>query len=692
VAAVEEAAEAEMTRRDFKHHPQARFKNLARMTQNEARTEAEALREGIEHHNELYFVKDQPKISDALYDKLFARLQAIEAKFPTLQTASSPTQRVGARPVGKLNRTEHAAPMLSLHSVTRQDDIAGFDDFVKHQAGSRTVQYFLDPKFDGVSVELVYEHGRFVRGATRGDGQMGEDISTNLKTIKDVPARLRSKRTVKFLSVRGEAYIPTDAFQRMNKARIERNEEPLANPRNAAAGILRRLEPEVVAQWPLKVVVYDVLKVEGAKLTTQQETWKQLQRWGLKASTPAQRAKSLDAVVKFHQRLERQRDSLPVEIDGVVVKLDDLALAEKLGTRHRSPRGAIAWKFAPREEVTTLEEIVVQVGRTGVLTPVALLAPVDVGGVTVSRATLHNEREVLRKDVRPGDKVRIARAGDVIPEVVERVKTTRRRGKSFSMPRKCPSCGAKVVQEGANSFCPAGLTCSAQLVACVTHYASRDALDIAGLGEETVRQLADRGLVKDVADLYALTISDLKSLAAFATRSAEKLHKAIQDSKHPRLDRFLYALGIRHVGERTARVLARRFGSLDKLRDANEYQIARAAGAVAAHRVQQFFDDAAIQRVLQRLQKAGVKPEEAPVRKQRQTLAGKTFVFTGTLSDMTREEAQEAVEARGGKAASSVSSRTDFVVAGESPGSKLDQAHRKGVSVLTKSEFQKKLA
>lgn len=681
-----------MARRDFKRRPQAKFKELEELTKKEAREEAEMLREGIEYHDYLYFEKDQPRISDALYERLFARLQALEEKFPELQSDASPTRRVGAKPTGKLKRFEHAAPMLSLQAVSHEKDVARFDEFVRQHVDDRPAHYFLEPKFDGVSVELVYKNGHFQRGATRGDGQMGENISANLETIKSVPKRLRSKRAPRFLSVRGEAYLRKDAFQRMNKERIERNEEPFANPRNATAGILRRLEPLVVAQWPLQLVVYDVLKAEGGKLKTQQETWKQLKRWGFKSGEPSRRASTLDAIVKFHQRLEEERDDLPVEIDGVVIKVDDLAVAEKLGTRHRSPRWALAWKFSPREEVTTLEEIVVQVGRTGVLTPVALVAPVDVGGVTVSRATLHNEREVRRKDIRPGDKVRIVRAGDVIPEIVERVKPPRNKRRApFSMPRHCPSCGTKVVQEEPNYFCPAGLACPAQLIACVTHYASREALDIAGLGEETVRQLAERGRLKDVADLYHLRSVDLKTLAGFATKSATKLHRAIQDTRRPRLDRLLFALGIRHVGGRTARLLARKFGSLDKLREADEEQIAHTVGPAVARSVVQFFHDKTNKRVLGRLAKAGIHAEQMPIQKERQSLAGKTFVFTGALSDMTRDEAQEAVEARGGRAASSVSESTDYVVAGEGPGSKLAAGRQKGVQILSEPEFYKML-
>jgi len=678
-------------KRDFKKRPTAKFKALEKLTKGEAREEAQALREGIKYHDYLYYEKNQPKISDAQYDKLFRRLQDLEQKFPEFESDDSPTRRVAGRPVTKAKPVEHAAPMLSLHSAADKEEIARFDQFVKRHADGRAVGYFLEPKFDGVSVELVYEDGQFQRAATRGDGERGDDVSAILKTSKDVPKRLRgTKRVPQLLSVRGEAYLSKRAFQRLNKERLLEGLPPFANPRNAAAGILHRLEP-ATARWPLELVAYDVLKVQGGELKTQHDAWKQLARWGFKASSPAARARKLDDIAKYHRRLEQRRERLPVEIDGVVIKLDDLSTARDLGTRHRSPRAALAWKFEPREEVTVLEDIVVQVGRTGTLTPVALLAPVDVGGVTVSRATLHNEREVHRKDLRPGDTVRIKRAGDVIPEVVERVKSPRRRGRKFSMPKKCPACGAKVVQEGPNYFCPAGISCPGQLVGSLTHFGSREALDIAGLGEETARQLVERDLVHDVADLYRLTVEDLQSLEGFAEGSARKLRNAIQGAKRPRLDRFLYALAIRRVGERTARTLAREFGSLRRLREAEEDQVGRVVGPVVARSVRKFFDDAAHKRILQRLEKYGVKPQDMPVQKKAQTLKDKTFVFTGTLSESTRNEAKEAVEARGGRIASSVSRNTDYLVVGENPGSKLAEARRNRVRTMDEAGFRKVL-
>jgi DNA ligase (NAD+) len=682
-----------MRRRDFKTHPQAKFKALGRLTKKEAREEAEALRGGIEYHNCLYFEKNQPIISDALYDKLFRRLQGLEARFPELRSPKSPTRWVGGQPKKERKPVEHAAPMLSLHAAAGPDEVARFDEFVKRQCNSEAVHYFLEPKFDGVSIELVYENGEFRRAATRGDGQRGDDVSDNLKASKDFVPRLPGSKSIPaFLSVRGEAYLSRKAFQRINKERLLENLETFANPRNAAAGLLHRLDSRVTRRWPVEIIVYDVLRVEGIELKTQKEVWGQVRKWGFKNSQPAQRTNSRDGIFRFHERLEQARDNLPFEIDGIVIKVDDRQAAERLGTRHRSPRGALAWKFAPREEVTVLEDIVVQVGKSGALTPVALLSPVDVGGVTISRATLHNEQEVHRKDLRVGDKVRIKRAGDVIPEIVERVGSARgRRGSQFSMPKKCPVCGTAIVKEGANSYCPAGITCPGQLVCCLTHLASREALDIEGLGEETARQLVERELVRDVADLFELTAEDLQTLTGYAVGSATKLYESIQAAKRSRLNRYLYGLAIRHVGQRTARLLAQEFSTLAELRDADEDRIARVAGPVVARSVRRFFDSPANIRVLKRLEKSGVTVQGMPVVKSRQGLNGKTFVFTGTLLHYTREEAKEAVESLGGHAASSVSRNTDYLVVGANPGSKLTDANESGIKIIDESAFRQLL-
>jgi DNA ligase (NAD+) len=680
-----------MRRRDFKKHPVAQFRPLSRLTSKEARMEVGALREGIEYHNELYYVKNRPEISDALYDKLFRRLQALEKKFPALRSPASPTQRVGEEPRMERALVAHAAPMLSLHAAADEMEVGRFHELARRASGGKSVRYFLEPKFDGVSVELVYRDGAFERAATRGDGHTGDDVTRNLKAGRGFPQRLRrSGIRPNFLSVRGEAYFTKSVFLELNKQRIVENLEPFANPRNAVAGILHRLEH--ADHFPVDVVVYEILHADRPKPAAQRKVWEQLKKWGFRNSRPVGQASSLDGVCKFHHKLEDKRDDLQFEIDGIVIKIDDLATVDRLGSRHRSPRGALAWKFAPRQEITTLEEIVVQLGKTGVLTPVALLAPVDVGGVTVSRATLHNEREIHRKDICPGDRVRIKRAGDVIPEVVERISVPRRpRGKTFHMPKKCPACGTAIVHEEANHYCPAGINCPGQLVCCLTHFASREALDIEGLGTKTARQLVERGLVRDVSDLFRLSVNDLESLAGFAAGSATKLHQSIEDAKRPRLDRFLYALAMRHVGQRTARLLAQEFRTLNAVREAAEDRIARIVGPVAGHTVRQFFDLARNKRVLRRLEQAGVHVENMPTLKGSRQLSATTFVFTGTLEDYKRKEAIEAVEARGGDAASSVSGNTNYVVVGANPGSKLRDAERLKVKTIDETEFKKLL-
>jgi DNA ligase (NAD+) len=676
---------------DFKNNPKTKFKDISKLSERQARDEIEALREGIEHHDYLYYVKNQPKISDAVYDKLFRRLCELEEAFPKFQSGTSPTKRVGAPPLDKLKKVKHTEPMLSLNAALQEQEVQKFDKFVRRNADGKKVEYVAEPKFDGLSVELVYRDGTFQYGATRGDGETGEDVSDNLKTIRSVPLHLRNgEKLPPLLAIRGEVFMPRKAFQKLNKARIERGENPFANARNAAAGIVRQLDPKNVADKPLDIVFYEPLRIEGKQFSSHWQTLNTLPEWGLKTDSHNKKCSSIEDVGKYHQKLLQQRDDLDYEIDGIVVKLNDYELRDKLGTRQRSPRWALAWKFPPKAEVTTLEDIVVQVGRTGMLTPVALLEPVDVGGVTVSRATLHNADEVKRKDVRPKDKVRIARAGDVIPEVVERIpEQGKKRAKLFSMPKKCPVCGADVYKEGAYYFCSATLSCQPQLVGRIIHYASREALNIEGLGDETVKELVRRGMVTDVADLYNLSTDQLKQLEGFADRSARKLHKAIGSAKNPRLDRFIYALGIRHVGEHVARVLAREFRSLDALRQASlkDLRAIEEIGDEIARSVKNFFEQKENKKALARLLEAGVKVQDMPARKTEQPLEGKTFVFTGQLDKYTRKEAQDRIETLGARAASSVSGNTDFVVAGEDPGSKLDEAKKQGVKIIDEKKF-----
>lgn len=659
-----------------------------KLTEKRAAGEAASLRAQIERHDRLY-AEGRPEISDAAYDRLFARLRELERKFPEIAAEDSPTRRVGGRPAGPLKKSRHRAPMLSLETAREEKEAAGFFDSVRRR--DDRAGFVLEPKFDGISVEAVYGKGRLKSGSTRGDGQTGDDITRILRTVPSVPSRLKGKAP-RLLSARCEIFMPRDGFRRLNKERLGRGEEPFANPRNAAAGLLRQLEPDENAGRVLEARFYDALALEGGGRPSSH--WALLGKfrgWGLPTDRHNSRCGSFGEAKKVYGKLREERDDLSYEIDGMVVKTDDLALREELGVRDRSPRWALAWKFPPREEVSRVEEIAVQVGRTGVLTPVALLAPVDVGGVTISRATLHNEGEIGRKDIREGDKVRVVRAGDVIPEVAGRVKDGgRRRGPRFSMPSKCPSCGTRAVREGAFTLCPAGLSCKAQLTGRIAHYASREALDIDGLSVKTAGRLVEKGLVRDVADLYGLGVEDILSLEGFARRSAAALREAIENSKNPALHRFLYALGIGRVGRHTARSLAQRYLSLDALLGADRNELARVPGVgkEAAASLRGFFGRKENRKVLDRLRAAGVKPREP---RGGGRLEGKTLVFTGSLKKYSRPEAKRAAEAAGAEASSSVSGRTDLVVAGKDPGSKLASARDKGVKVIREKDFEKLL-
>lgn len=681
---------------DFKKNLDTDFKDLNKLSEEEAKEEIEALREGIEYHDYLYYVKNKPAISDAVYDKLFRRLQDLEEAFPQFQTDNSPTQRVGAEPLDKLKKVKHTVDMLSLNAVLEKGEVKDYIDFIyRNLDKGEEVSFVLEPKFDGLSVELVYEGGSLSYGATRGNGRVGEDVTENLKTIGSVPLKLRkTDDTPSFLAVRGEVYMPKDGFQRMNREKVEMGEEPYANPRNAAAGAMRKLEPKLVAQKPLNIFFYDILKIEGVSFKTHWEELQKFPHWGFRTDPHTMKTKSFEEIVKFHQDLAEQRDDLNYELDGIVIKVDDLGQRERLGVRQRSPRWALAWKFPPKKEVTILKDIVVQVGRTGVLTPIALLDPVDVGGVTISRATLHNEDEVRKKDVRPGDRVRIIRAGDVIPEVLEVVEhTPQSRDEKFSMPDSCPVCDSDVIKEGAYYFCTAGLSCPAQLAGRIIHYSARNALDIGGLGEKTVKTLVKKGMVKNLADIYKLDKEDFLKLEGFAEKSARQLYEAIQNSKKARLDRFLYALGIRHVGEHVALVIARHFKTLDKLRKASKDDLLeiREIGPEIADSVVNFFREEENERVLDQLLKDGVVVEDMPTEKKELPLEGLKIVFTGELENYTRNEAKKAVERLGARATSSVSKNTDYVVAGENPGSKLNQAKKHGVKILDERDFEELL-
>lgn len=678
---------------DYKKNPDTKFKSVDSLSKKDAKKQIDALREGIEYHNCRYYIQNDPVISDSTYDKLLHRLQELEEAYPEFQSDLSPTKRVGAEPVEELKKKQHTADMLSLNAALDESDVNQYRDFVSRNLNEKYIEYVLEPKFDGLSVEVVYKNGEFQYGATRGDGHTGEDISDNLKTIKTLGMYLHGDGDVPdLLSVRGEVYMTKEGFLRMNRHRIEQGDEPFANPRNSAAGIMRQLDPRNVADKALYIVFYEILKIEGTGFRTHWEELEQMHAWGLRTDPHNKKVSSFDDAQEYHRKLSEQRDDLDYEIDGIVIKINDLQQREKLGTRERSPRWALAWKFPPKQEVTTLEDIVVQVGRTGMLTPVALLQPVEVGGVTVSRATLHNEDEVKRKDVRPGDMVRIERAGDVIPEVVERIaQQGKKRSKPFSMPDTCPACGSDVYREGAYYFCQAGLSCTPQLIGRVIHYASREAMDIGELGDKTVEALVKRGMISDVADLYDLKKDDFLKLEGFADKSAQKLYDAIQGSKKVKLDVFLYALGIRHVGRHIARVLAMQYKTVDDLQNASVADLKRIneIGPEIAQSIREFFDKQENQHVIENLFDRGVTPQPLDIEPSKQPLTGKTIVVTGELEQYTRDEIKDTIERMGGRATSSVSGNTDFLIVGNNPGSKLDDAKKHNVKQLSEKEFEK---
>ena len=682
----------------------------------------EELREEIRRADQLYYVEDRPELSDAAYDRLYRELLRLEEEHPELVTADSPTQRVAGQPADAFPTVAHAAPMLSLDSDEDPATLRRFDERLRKALAGRLeegaldeVAYVVEPKLDGLSIELVYEEGALVRAATRGDGRRGEAITPNVRTIRSVPQRLRRPKDgpapPPFVAIRGEALIPLPEFERVNEALVADGKEPFANPRNAAAGSLRQLDPRIAARRRFVLEAYDVLAADWqggeAPFATHWQLLETLVAWGLRVNPTRRRVTSLDEVLDFHADLERRRDELDFEIDGVVVKLDDLAAREALGTTSRHPRWAFAFKFPPRKEITRIEAIAPSVGRTGVVTPVALLLPVELGGVTVSRATLHNREEVARKDVREGDWVRVQRAGDVIPQVIERLEADAHgqpydRGRPWAMPERCPSCDTPLVERGPFTVCPNSYGCPAQLVGRVVHLASRDALDVEGLGEETARLLVGQGLVARLPDVFDLPPEQLLPLPGFAEISANKLVAGIEQASTVELDRFLYGLGIPEVGVAVARDLARHFGTLANLRaaDAAALQEVPGVGPRMAEQITAWFAEERNARVLDDLLAGRVSLIEhapAPAMLAAEAaaglpFAGKKFVFTGTLATMTRRDAEELVARHGARATGSVSKSTDWVVAGEEVGSKLETAQRLGVPVLGEAEFLNLLA
>ena len=658
------------------------------------RTKIDNLRSELNDHNYRYYVLDDPVISDAEYDRLLRELQSLEDTHPELITDDSPTQRVGALPLEGFGNIEHRIPMQSLANAMDSDELLAFHDRLIRRLGKeQAIEYIAEPKLDGLAVELVYENGQFVNGSTRGDGTTGEDITQNLKTIRAIPLALRveTQSAPALLEVRGEVFISKDDFKKLNKQQEENDKPVFANPRNAAAGSLRQLDSGITATRPLSIFCYQAGVVEGTTFETHSEFLAALQNWGCPVNPEIKILNGIEEAITFHSNLKSHRNSLPYEIDGSVIKVNNYALREELGVRSRSPRWAIAGKFKAQQETTVIEDIVFSVGRTGAVTPVAKLQPVKVGGVVVSNVTLHNQDEIDRKDIRVGDTVLIQRAGDVIPQVVKVIKEKRPSNTSpFKMTNTCPECDHDVYrpEDEVVARCQ-NLSCPAQVKRRIEHFVSKNAMDIDGVGEKLIDQLVEKNLVKSVDDLYHLTLDQLSELERMAEKSAKNTISAIDNSKSTTFHRFVHALGIRNVGEHVAKVLEKSFtGNIEIFMKTNAEVLEDIdeVGPIVAETIVKFWADETNVNIVNNCFKLGISLESVK-NETEQIFMGKTFVFTGSLESITRKEGKEIVEARGGRAAGSVSAKTDYIVAGENAGSKLKKAEKLGIPVLTESEF-----
>jgi len=663
------------------------------MEKREAKKAIERLRGEIRHYDRLYYVENKPAVSDREYDTLMKRLEKLEGEFPDLATPDSPTQRVGGEPLKEFPPVKHLTPMLSMDNTYSADELRAFDKRIRKNLPGQKVEYVVELKFDGVSVSLLYKEGRFVMGATRGDGTTGDDISNNLKTIRSIPLFLEGGDIPEILEVRGEVYMHQKKFLKINKEKEKEGESPFANPRNAAAGSLKLLDPKIVAKRGLDVFLYAVGHCEGNRFTSHLEVLKFLRKAGFKVNPHFKLCADIDEAIGYCNQWEDKRDPLDYNTDGMVIKVDSLQQQEKLGRTTKAPRWMIAYKFPASKVATRLKDIVVQVGRTGALTPVAILEPVHVSGSVVSRATLHNVDEIERLDIKIGDTVLIEKSGEIIPKVDSVVKSKRTgREKSFKMPQECPACGTRAVRPpGEVAVRCDNVACPAQLKMKILHFASRGAMDIEGLGDKIVDQMVDKGLVRDYGDMYYLDQEKIAGLERLAEKSASNLIEAIEKSKGNSLYRLIFGLGIRHVGVHAARLLAEHFHSIDTIvkKEKEALEAIQEIGPVMAESIYRFFRTKENLKVVEKLEKAGLQMTEKSQTGKGGKLAGKTFVFTGTLESLSRQEAQEMVISLGGKPSSAVSKGTDFVVSGSEPGSKIAKAKKAGVKIINEEEFKK---
>jgi len=656
----------------------------------------EELREKIRYHNYRYYVLDNPTVSDAEYDRLNRDLIELEEKYPRYITPSSPTQRVGIEPVSEFATVKHIVPMLSLANAFSSEELRAFDQRVKKIIPQQRLEYVLELKIDGLAVALVYENGIFVRGATRGDGVTGEEVTSNLRTVKAIPLKLFGEDIPPRIEVYGEVYIKKSDFKKLNEERIKKGESLFANPRNAAAGSVRQLDPRITAQRHLDTFIYRATFPEGNKFNTHMEVLNYLKKIGFKVNPHIKLYRDIEVAINYCQEWIEKKEEMDYEIDGMVIKVNSLKMREELGSTTRSPRWAIAYKFPAQQVTTKVQDIIVQVGRTGALTPVAILDPVRISGSVVQKATLHNEDEIKRKDIRIGDIVLVQKAGEVIPEVIKVIKEKRTgREKEFVIPAQCPVCGANVFRpEGEVVSRCNSLTCPAQTKERIRHFASRNAMDIEGLGPAIIDQLVEKGLIKDISDLYFLKRDDLISLERMAEKSADNLLDAIEKSKKKSLANLIYGLGIRYVGVHTSEVITRYYPTLDKFKKASLEELIEIneIGPKIAESIALFFKEKENLAIIERLRSAGLNfsQEEEKTRKKKvaQILAGKQFVLTGTLKDFTRTQAKEIICELGGRVTGSVSKKTDYVVAGEDPGSKFDKAQKLGITIIDEKEFK----